>query len=161
MTVCFTGHREINTRIRAALAKTLKKEIEKLIARGADCFRAGGALGFDTLAALTVLSLKKRHPHIRLELVLPCPTQADLWPREDREIYQKILSRADAVSYVSSFYYNGVLLRRNDRLVEGSDICVAYLTSSHGGTAYTYVQALQKGLEIINTAELLPSKFLR
>jgi uncharacterized phage-like protein YoqJ len=159
MTVCFTGHREIDAHTRTVLIKTLKREIENLIDRGADCFRTGGALGFDTLAALIVLSLKRQHPHIRLELILPCPTQADLWSREDREAYQRILSRADSVSYVSPFYYNGVLLRRNDRLVEGADVCVAYLTTSHGGTAYTYVRALRSGLEVINTADLLPQKY--
>ncbi len=158
MIVCFTGHREIDARTRTALNKILKREILRLIDRGADCFRAGGALGFDTLASLSVLSVKRRHPHIRLELILPCPTQADLWSREDREIYKKILSRADSVSYVSPFYYNGVLLRRNDRLVENADVCVAYLTSSHGGTAYTYVQALRNSLEVINTADLISAK---
>ena len=34
-------------------------------------FGAGGALGFDTLAAQTVLDLKKDYPQIKLILVLP------------------------------------------------------------------------------------------
>ena len=34
-----------------------------------------GTLGFDTLAAQCVLSLKNQHPHIKLILVLPCITQ--------------------------------------------------------------------------------------
>ena len=155
MTVCFTGHREITADVRPSLIKVLRREVEELIAQGADCFRAGGALGFDTLAALTVLSLKRRHRHIRLELILPCPTQAEHWSREDQAVYQRILSRADSVTYVSPFYYNGLLLRRNDRLVEGSDVCLAYLTTSRGGTAYTFTKALREGLEVINVADLL------
>ena len=38
-------------------------------------YGAGGALGFDTLAAQTVLDMKKEYPQLRLILVLPCEDQ--------------------------------------------------------------------------------------
>jgi hypothetical protein len=42
------------------------------------------------------------------------------------------------------------MLERDRRLVQGSDVCVAFLTQSKGGTAYTVAQALKGGLEFVN-----------
>ena len=151
---CFTGHRQIPSAEYDALKDRLFRTLEEQIQKGATHFRAGGAVGFDTLAALTVLLLKKRYPQIRLELILPCPTQTKGWRESDVQLYEQILAQADSYRYVSSFYFTGVLQMRNRALVEGADICVAYLQSSHGGgTAFTASLALKKGLELINVAE--------
>lgn len=61
-----------------------------MIKEGYLYFGAGGALGFDTIAAFAVLKLKKRYPNIRLILVLPCLDQTRGWSREDVEIYEDI-----------------------------------------------------------------------
>ena len=82
-TCCFTGHRKIPPEQYDCIAERLRAEIITLIQNGITFFGAGGALGFDTLAALTVLSLQKEHPRIRLILVLPCPTQAHSWAAKD------------------------------------------------------------------------------
>ena len=153
-TVCFTGHRQIPAEHRVPLIEALQKETERQIQSGATVFRTGGALGFDTLAAITVLRLKKIYPHIRLELILPCPTQADGWAESDRIRYRQILERADSRLYVSQSSYDGVLRLRNHRLVEGADVCIAYLTRSSGsGSAYTSMLALQSGLEYVNLGD--------
>ena len=49
---------------------------------------AGGALGFDTLAAQTVLEMKKEYPQLRLILVLPCENQTRGWHSEDIAVYE-------------------------------------------------------------------------
>lgn len=155
-TVCFTGHREIPDGDYAALNKALLGVLEAQIAKGATVFRAGGAVGFDTMAALAVLSLRRRYPAIRLELILPCPSQTRGWSADDRCLYEQILAQADAHRYVSTGYYTGVLQQRNRALVEGSDVCVAYLRHSHGGgTAFTAALALKNGLDLINLQELI------
>ena len=155
-TVCFTGHREIPEGDYLRLANALEKILEELIAEGATVFRTGGARGFDTLAALKVLLLRRSHPHIRLELILPCPTQTRGWSQNDIALYEQILAQADSHRYVSVSYYNGVLQMRNRALVEGADICVAYLRHSHGGgTAYTAALALRRGLRLINPNDCL------
>lgn len=154
--VCFTGHRHVPPENYTALEEQLRACIAECIAKGAVTFRAGGALGFDTMAALCVLQAQKTHPHIRLELILPYPGQADLWSASDAILYRQILEQADAHRFVSSKYYAGVLQLRNRALVEGADLCVAYLCSSHGGgAAYTAAYALKKGLELINLQDLL------
>lgn len=152
--VCFTGHRKIPYSNRARLIRALNAEVARQIEAGATVFRAGGALGFDTLAAFTVLKHREINPQIRLELILPCPSQADGWSHEDRILYQKVLSLADSYLYVSQTYYDGVLHLRNRRLVEGADVCVAYLTRSSGsGSAYTSMLAIQSGLEYVNLGD--------
>ena len=154
-TVCFTGHRQIFFDQREALLQVLQQEIEKQISEGAEVFRAGGALGFDTLAALAVLRAKKKHPHLRLELILPCPTQTANWAAEDVRCYEKIRKKADSYRYVSEFYYDGVLQARNNQLVDGSDVCIAYLQTSRGGSAYTSARAIRQGLDFINLADMI------
>ena len=152
-TVCFTGHREILGADYASLKARLDAELDRLIADGAVCFRTGGALGFDTLAALCVLSKKQAHPHIKLHLILPCPSQTQNWRKDDVLLYRQILEKADSVRYISQTYFNGVLQRRNRALVDGADVCIAYLRTSSGGTAYTASHAIRAGLEFINIAE--------
>ena len=154
-TVCFTGHRQIPEADFARLGELLRRVVEEQIAQGATIFRTGGALGFDTLAALTVLALRRIHPHIRLELFLPCPTQTRGWADQDRMLYTQILEQANAYRYTSQGYYTGVLQMRNRALVEGADTCIAYLRCHDGGTAYTVQLALKQQLEFINLQDLL------
>ena len=70
-TCCFTGHRTIPPAILPGLSAELESTLLRLIQRGFCYFGAGGALGFDTLCAETVLRFKAQFPHIRLILVLP------------------------------------------------------------------------------------------
>lgn len=154
--VCFTGHRQIPDEEYPALSERLYRVIEEQIERGACIFRTGGALGFDTMAALTVLSLRLKYPHIRLELILPCPTQTRGWSKEDTLLYEQILSRANSHRYMSQHYWSGVLQLRNRALIDGSDVCIAYLKRSRGGgAAFTFALALRKGLETVNLADRL------
>ena len=155
-TCCFTGHRRIPGDIAVALTRSLDQKLEALANEGYTEFRTGGARGFDTLAALSVLSLRRKYPQIRLELILPCPTQTHGWSENDVRLYEQIKAQADACRYVSQHYYAGVLQMRNRALVEGADACIAYLCTSHGGgTAFTASLALKKGLEFINISDHL------
>lgn len=154
-TVCFTGHRSIDPFDEAILTPLLEREIEKQIALGATHFRAGGAIGFDTLAALCVLKMKKKHPKIKLELFLPCPTQHAKWNERDTQIYRAILERADSYRFVSPHYFSGVYKMRNEQMLEGSQVCIAYLKDIEGGTYQTCVSALKRKIELINLHELL------
>lgn len=156
-TVCFTGHRQIYAFEKQALFNALHMEIERQIRAGARLFRTGGALGFDTMAAQAVLKLREKHSDVQLELILPCPSQDARWQTQDRQIYKQILEQADRIQYIGSQYFNGILQLRNRQLVQGADVCIAYLKSSHGGgTAYTSALALRLGLEFINLADRQP-----
>lgn len=151
-TCCFTGHRKIPTEQKAAVTVRLETVVDGLYRRGIRFFGAGGALGFDTLAAETVLRLRPVLPGVKLILVLPCLSQAQRWSEEDRRIYEEIIERADKTVYISQEYTKDCMFRRNRHLVDNSGICVCYLTERNGGTAYTVHYARSQGLPIINLA---------
>jgi len=131
----------------------LKNTIIDLIGDGVIYYGAGGALGFDTLAALTVLELKQQYPQIKLILVLPCKNQTRNWQQSDIEVYENIKSQADKVVFTSEMYYNGCMLKRNKHMVDNSGYCICYKTRDTGGTAYTVKYATEKQLNIINLAK--------
>lgn len=154
-TCCFTGHRRIPLDQLESVTQRLRDAVIASIKDGYLYFGAGGALGFDTLAAQTVLNLKKDYPQIKLILVLPCKTQARGWKQEDIEEYNRIMKAADKVVYTSQDYYSGCMHKRNRHLVDNSSRCICFLNEKTGGTFYTVNYASEHGLMIINTAKLL------
>ena len=152
-TVCFTGHRKMPLEKRDILALRLKAILVKLINDGYIYFQAGGALGFDTLAAQIVLDLKSNYPQINLILVLPCLSQTRGWSDSDKEIYEDIKKNADEVIYTSQEYARGCMHKRNRYLVDNSSVCVCYLTKNTGGTAYTVDYAHKNKIAIINLGD--------
>ena len=151
-TACFTGHRELPAEYLPEISKRLEDTLVTLIEQGYCYFGAGGALGFDTLAAQTILSLRGRYPQIRLILVLPCLNQTRGWPQADIDTYEEIKRCADKVTYTSEHYFQGCMQKRNRHLVDNSSVCICYLTKPTGGTAYTVDYARRMGLRIINIA---------
>lgn len=152
-TCCFSGHRDISSEIQQRLASQLEQTIERLICSGICFFGTGGARGFDTLAALAIIKLRIRYPHVRLILVLPCINQTRGWQSTDIELYQTVIDRADKIVYTSLEYTRDCMFRRNRHLVGHSSVCVCYCVRHGGGTAYTVAYAKASGLRIINLAE--------
>lgn len=148
-TCCFTGHRTIPKTKLPQIKAELEREIENLISIGVTRFWAGGALGFDTLAADTIIGLRETHHEISLFLALPCRNQESRWHSADRDHYKKILNHCNAYIYLSCEYYNGCMQRRNRFMVDNSDYCIAYISSNKGGTAYTVGYAEHKGINVI------------
>lgn len=132
---------------------SLEKIIIKYINEGYRYFGAGGALGFDTLAAETVLRLKNKYPYIKLILVLPCLSQTKGWNKTDIEKYNFIKAQADKVVYTSQEYTSDCMFKRNRHLVNQSSLCICYLSKNSGGTAYTVAYAKKNKLKIENIAE--------
>ena len=151
-TVCFTGHRKIPLVQLHTLKKRLRNEIISLVGQDYRYFGAGGALGFDTIAAQAVLDVKRDHPQVRLILVLPCLSQADRWSDNDKAVYEEIKDKADKVVYTSQEYTKDCMFKRNRHLVDGSSVCICYLTEQTGGTAYTVKYAKKNNLRVINLA---------
>ena len=152
-TCCFTGHRNLPPERITQIKERLEKTILHLISKGVRYFSAGGARGFDTLAAQAVLKLRSFYPHISLILVLPCPEQARRWSSQEQVVYEEIKMGADKIVYTSSHYYCGCMHRRNRYLVDISDCCVCYLTEKTGGTQYTVAYCRARGIPVINLAD--------
>lgn len=154
--ICFTGHRDV--RDAEKLQKTLLNILKSLINDGAEDFYAGGATGFDTLAAAAVIRLRQIYPQIKLHLVLPCceAEQTARWTDSQKSEYWSILAAADSVEYTSEHYYDGCMKKRNARLIELSDCCVCYYNDkkSASGTGQTVRMALKKRISIVNLFSL-------
>ncbi len=144
----FTGHRHIPREDIVALPRRIDELLERLIADGYTDFRCGGAQGFDTIAALKVLEKRKKYPNIRLHMFLPCKDQTRGWSENAKAAYTTVLECADSVRYTAEVYTKGCMHERNRAMVDGSDLCVAYCTSSTGGTAYTVLYAKRQGVEV-------------
>ena len=151
-TCCFSGHRSMSSEEKLKVAVRLREIIVEQIEAGVVFYGAGGARGFDSLAAQTVLDMKKEYPQLRLILVLPCEDQTRGWRSEDIAVYEDIKRRSDKVVYVSREYTPDCMHKRNRHLVDHSGTCICYLTRSGGGTAYTVDYARKKGLHVINIA---------
>ena len=152
---CFTGHRTLTGNL-ADLSERLYQFIENgIVNHGLTDFYAGGAIGWDTLAAQTVLRIKEHYPHVRLHLVLPCSNadQTAKWSEEQKAEFHRILSLADDVQYTSEYLDKDCMKRRNARLVElATDYCICYWNQSRQrtGTGQTVRMAQRKGLVIQN-----------
>ena len=155
---CFTGHRYLSPEALQHLPRLLDETLTELIQSGFDTFRAGGALGFDTLAALKVLELKSLFPHIQLHLFLPCRDQDTLWNEDEKQLYQRILAHADQIHYTTEQYCDGCMLERNRQMIDGSHLCIAYCHSVAGGSGYSVKYARQQGVLLLNLAEQIPEQ---
>ena len=149
---CFTGHRHISYENTVMLTQKLRRLILTLAEDGVTIFRAGGAIGFDTLAALCVLE-QRDALGLRLELILPCHNQTRGWSERDKNYYNHILESCDSYRYISDVYTDSCMLERNRHLVNGSNVCIAYLTQNRGGTLFTVNYAQKNGVKVINLAE--------
>ena len=150
---CFTGHRDIPLSDYEKVMTSLKTTVSSLIDEGYTVFRAGGAMGFDSIAALCILDFKAENPDIKLHLILPCKNQDKYFSAPEKRAYQFAIDRADDVIYMQNKYSNGVMQIRNRALVDGADICVAYITRLTGGTYQTVNMARRAGLKVINVAK--------
>ncbi len=152
---CFTGHRILSKSDSAYAAQRLKRVLKEKIESGCCSFLAGGAIGFDTIAAQTVLELRNQYPHIRLELILPFKGQEERWNRTQQAAYRDIILKADTVEYLCEGYMTLAYHARNKALIDRSSCCICFMKSDRrsGGTSQTVDMAKEASLEIINIAE--------
>ena len=146
---CFTGHRIIADNLTDEIKTEVFNAVESLIKRGYTCFISGGAMGFDLIAAVVVLALRKKYDHIKLLLVLPCKNQDSKWNTEQRTIYKYVVQNADEVRYLYEAYVTGCMQARNREMVNNSSVCIAYLKYNRGGTKSTVDYAITKNREVI------------
>ena len=157
--VCFTGHRTI-AEDKETLSARLYALLERLVTeQKVTDFYTGGAVGWDALAALTVLKLRESYPEVKLHLVLPCPfeEQSAKWNEAQKEEHKHIASLADTKEFTSEHLGKNAMKIRNARLVElASDYCICYWNPKHyrSGTGQTVRMAQKKGIEVINLFEI-------
>lgn len=149
--LAFTGHRTVPVERQDEIRARLVEAVSLAYKSGITYFYSGMAMGFDLMAAETVLSLKGKYPDIRLIAVIPFRRQSCQWHSMEKERYQNIISKADRVIVLSEHYFHGCLLKRNDFMLEHSYGVIAFYDGKpYGGTFYTCREAMKKGMDIVN-----------
>lgn len=137
MIVTFCGHRDIPNSEK--VHTWLSRCIERLILDGATKFYLGGYGAFDFMAKSIVWDFKAKYPWIRSILVLPYPDRYVDMTFYNESIYPPLET-------VPRRY---CILRRNQWMVEKSDVIVACVFYSWGGAAATLKYAQRKKKHII------------
>lgn len=158
----FSGHRNLPTDCIESIFKTTKEQIIDAVKHhDIKDFYAGGAIGFDMIASIMVLSIKRsRFNNINLHIIMPTPNYGNSqWKTiQQKEYYRIILQGAKSVATVSADYYSGVFFARNQRLTElGCDLGIVYAEPQHrsGGTYNTIKMAEHNSTKIINIYDLI------
>ena len=179
MNIAFTGSRpnklwgyDLSHYKYKKLAEELIKKLQALMENSKDekfHFICGGALGFDTIAALTILKMKEIYPNITLEIAIPFKDQPNAWfNKEDVDRYNEINRLADKVTFVDGLdeyiddkieigrYSAKKLMTRNRYMIDNADFVVALYDGQKGGThnAVNYAKELEKDILIINPKEI-------
>lgn len=156
---CFTGYRP--SKFPFSLDKENKQfklfedqlinGILELAKENCRVFYTGMAMGFDIIAAETVIFLKNFYKTpIKLIGVIPFRGQEVSYTSFWRERYQKVLEACDEVIVLSEEYFQGCYQKRNIYMVENSDYVLTWYDGKSGGTRNTIDYAAKIGREIIN-----------
>ena len=156
-TCCVTGNRPQKFLWKYGKGKKYKNylaemamQIEKLIKDGYTCFISGGALGVDQDFAQAVLHAKQIRKDINLEIAVPCRSQDIGWSKAEKTRYHTLLESADTVVILSEQYTRSCMLKRNEYMVDKSDLVLAYWNGEEsGGTWYTVNYAKQRQKTLI------------
>ena len=150
-TCCFTGHRNLTDEEKISASRRVTIAVEALVKARVTNFITGGALGFDTVACVTLINLKRqKYPHISIGVAVPCRDQSARWSFRNKTLYNTILQQADKVAVLSESYTPRCMQERNMFMVDNSKFCVAYLKTESGGTYNTVRYAKECGLTVIN-----------
>ncbi len=169
MKCCFTGYRPVKfpfsmdreDKEYKRFENTLIEEIISLIDQGCFVFYNGMAMGFDIIAAETVLLLKEAYPEfpIRLISVIPFKGQVDSFNDSWKERYNYVLDNCDEKVILSENYFSGCYQKRNIYMVQNSDVVLTWYDGKSGGTKNTLDYAASKGRYIINCNKSLNGNF--
>ena len=144
--IAFTGHRTYDGSANELLMATIRE----LYDEGARHFRVGMAEGFDLAAGEAVVELMQEHQDIVLETCIPWPSFDMRFSSANRQLYSRIINHATIIHYSGEEYHPMIFHHRNDMLVEGADLLVAWWNGESSGTAYTVKRARKLGLIIKN-----------
>lgn len=149
MIIAFTGHRPNHPKMGGWDNDTVQIEIMRRIEAALAVLKpdkciSGMALGVDQWAALVCIKMK-----IPFIAAVPFVGQESIWPDKSKELYKKILEKAEQVEIVSEGGYSvGKLQVRNQWMVDNCDMLVAVFDGSKGGTHNCVKYAEKKGKEV-------------
>ena len=138
-TVTFCGHRELSSEETVPLRVKLYTIIEELILGGATEFLLGGYGEFDLLCASVIREFKRKYPFVCSVLV-----KAYLNQKYDDTLYD--ITEYPPLEKVPKTF---AIIKRNQYMIEKSDVVVSYVLFSFGGAAKTLEYAIKKRKTVI------------
>lgn len=150
-TICFTGHRPkglpwgYNENAQSCLKfkQYMKELLIQKINEGYTYFIVGMALGIDIIVAEILLELKKYYD-INVECAIPCLHQEVKWTNSQQGHYRDILGRCNKIVYVSKEYTITCMQKRNEYMIDNSDLLIAVWNGTASGTLNTINYAKRK-----------------
>ena len=139
---CFSGHRpgklpwgdDEGDRRCLALKERLWNEMEAAYEQGYRHFICGMAQGCDLYFCELALALRQLHGDVTVEAAIPCPSQAEGWPAEQRLRWQRLVAACDYETMVQQQYSPGCMQRRNRYMVDHASLLIAVHDGLPGGT---------------------------
>ena len=96
-----------------------------------------------------MLALRREHPEVRLEAVIPCGDQPERWPREQRLRYNRLLDACDSVTVLQIHYTPDCMMRRNRYMVDRSSLLLACYDGRPSGTRNTMLYAMREQVQVL------------
>ena len=160
-TLALTGHRPGGLPKNIDYAQVKQELIDYCHDNDIDTVVSGMALGFDQVGALAVIeSLQKEG--IKLVAAVPFEGQEKKWNNQQRKTFERILKKADYVTYVSDGGYSVAKLQtRNEWMIDNADEVFALWNGNNkGGTAnaVAYTKKIDKPLFVLNPKTMSESK---
>ncbi len=140
MTVTFFGHRDAPSSIYELIKKTIKDFIEN---NNAGNFYVGNHGNFDSMVLRALRELQIIYPNIIYAVVIA------YMPKEDNcSVLNPIITLLpDGIEKTPPRY---AITKRNNWMIEKSDIVLTYVKHSFGGAATFAALATKKGKNVIN-----------
>lgn len=134
--VCFAGHR-YDWQV-LGIEDKLKQVIEDLITKGYTTFYDGGKGAFDKMSARIVIELKHKFPYIKIFRILT-------YYHHDKEKWE-LPQCYDGSIYpdIEKYHPKQRITKRNEWIVDNSDILVCHVYETYKSGAYTTVKYAQK-----------------
>ncbi|MCI9272981.1 MAG: DUF1273 domain-containing protein [Clostridiales bacterium] len=158
-TACFSGYREEKFPFPLRdgnqpfdrLKRDLTAAILEAVDQGYGDFYTGACYGFDILAGEAVLAVRdKLSQPIHLLAAIPFENQAQLWSEHWRDRYYSMLERSDRVITLQPRYTRGCFQKRNQYMIDRSNLLICYHNGTGGGTDSTVRSAERQGRYVIN-----------
>lgn len=156
---CFTGYRPSKLPFDVYKLNKEYTEFENLLVEkiletvdiGCNTFYTGMAMGFDIIAAETVLLVRKLYKtEIKLVCVVPFKEQTDTFSEFWKNKYKSIIADSDEQIVLSDKYFKGSYQVRNKYMVDNCDFVLTWFDGKTGGTKNTIDYAIKKGRKVIN-----------
>ncbi len=146
--VSFIGHREITYDFRY-----VEEALDRIIAevtRNKEFveFYVGKNGDFDTMAASAVKRYQNRTGKENSALILVIPYEV-----ANMDFYEQFYDEIICPDELYGVHFKSAITKRNEWMVDHSDVLIAYVNKNSGGAAACYKYATQKDISIYNIAK--------